>query len=450
MITNRAERRHSAGFLLSGPKMIPSTHASQSLLSMPRPKRVPITGTSSRPGREPVDGLWVLCNNVCNMACPDCFIPITRRPSEARRLPWEDLEGALDHFLASGPRRAKVVTVFGGEPFMDYPLLRRMALRLKRSPYPPLLEIYTNGTLAKPEMVLGLAYPRLRVFVSLDGDKTGNDRYRVFGSRSSRSVHDAVLRGLERLPVESLAVNAVVHPENMDGLLESLDRLSRRGIRTIDMIPDLCRPWAAASIRRLGEFSKEFARYYAGRTEAEDRPPFYSAAVAQAIRVGAAILRGEVWWERCPHLILGCDGNYYACEGSLYEPRGVRVAADVPIGRGRRGEGPDWEARRRFMDEANRFLRRMEAPRCWQAACPVLYYKFARRSGADPAASMDQLHAVSQAFLMPLAELALRLGRQPAFRECYLPGLSDAALVEIETAFRVTTSSRPPSPRRAG
>ena len=72
-----------------------------------------------------VDCLWVLANNVCNMACPDCYAHIARRPAEVHRLSWESLKAGIDMFMGPQVRcpYRKTITVFGGEPFMDFPLL---------------------------------------------------------------------------------------------------------------------------------------------------------------------------------------------------------------------------------------------------------------------------------------------------------------------------------------
>jgi len=378
-------------------------------------------------GRRHVDCLWVLCNNTCNLDCPNCYTPKARRPEEVRRLSWGDLKGAIDHFMGpqiSCPYR-RTITVFGGEPLMDLPLVERAAAYLPRFDKPPVLEVYTNGTLLRPAHLKRLRYDHLQLYVSLDGAREGNDRYRRFWRRAGESVHDKVTAVLDALPLEQVAIHAVVYPGNMDGMLEAIDGWARRGIRTIDLVADFANPWPAPALKRLERFSREFARYYAERLINEGRVPFGCCAIDHAVRSGSALLRGEAWWRHCDQLVLGADGNYYDCEGILYMPY-PRVGGRHGIGRARGGRGPDWQARQRYLDEAVQELGRLGVEDEWFVVCPIMYCKAARLMGSDLSAIVRTAAEISEAFLAPLGRLALDCARHPAFKRRYLDEKLDA------------------------
>lgn len=71
----------------------------------------------------------------------------------------------------------------------------------------------TNGTLITPEIAESLARNRIRVGVSLDGDRGANDRHRR--DRVGRSSYDRVLEGIEILRAAG--------PEVFSGVLATID-----------------------------------------------------------------------------------------------------------------------------------------------------------------------------------------------------------------------------------
>lgn len=389
---------------------------------MPHPYATPPTKTSERQvGPDYVRCLEIFVTNQCNMGCTNCCVSTAQNAKEIKRLEWEDLRPAIDTFMGDeAPYKGRKTVVFaGGETFMNYPLVIQAVRYLQKFPLKPLVEVYTNGTLIKGEWVRELRYHDAKIIFSIDGGKKGNDLYRTFVAGPERSAFDEIMSRLDGLPKDGLATNTIIHPGNLDGIIEALDFFNRSGFGQIDMWIDYLHLWTPEEAARLGTFIGDFADYYVERTEKEGRIPFIVPMINHALHNGTELAAGRNWWKECFRLVLGADGNYYDCEGALLLPY-ERIAESNAVGAPRQDKGVDWAARQAYMDEADLYLERLGADKDWQDVCPRMYYKAMGLMGQDPKHMVENLHRVSRIFLMGLVKLASRLKGEPSFAAAYL------------------------------
>lgn len=116
---------------------------------------------------ENIDTLEVILTAGCNLRCSYCY----QDDKKARRMSWETLQGALDLLLRSRRRRVEVLFL-GGEPLLEFPLIRRAVAYVKQSrPRGQAVRysITTNGTLLGEEEAAFLARHRFEVRLSFDG-----------------------------------------------------------------------------------------------------------------------------------------------------------------------------------------------------------------------------------------------------------------------------------------
>lgn len=160
----------------------------------------------------------------CNLDCLYCsFSPFQegRRNHSAGSMPWSVAKAAIDYFLSHSrllDRRS--LGFYGGEPLLEWPLLKRCVEYARQSPDEENLQINftTNATLITDEIAEFCAKHEIRVQVSLDGPAEAHDACRVFkgdGTGSSR----ATMTGLTRLkkaygndPAKKLSIHAVFGP----------------------------------------------------------------------------------------------------------------------------------------------------------------------------------------------------------------------------------------------
>src|SRR5437867_6639085 len=70
--------------------------------------------------REEVEVLEVILTAGCNLRCTYCY----QNDKKPRRMSWDTLRGALDLLLGSRRREVRVLFL-GGEPLLEFPLIRQ-------------------------------------------------------------------------------------------------------------------------------------------------------------------------------------------------------------------------------------------------------------------------------------------------------------------------------------
>jgi uncharacterized protein len=143
----------------------------------------------------------------CDLACDHCYVYDDPQQAWLRQPPRMDPAVAqlaatriADHSTSHGLSRVTVV-LHGGEPLLLGEARLLPLLAVLRSTIEPVAELdlrlQSNGTLLTRRLCAGLVRHGVKVGVSLDGDRSANDRHRryAFGGSSHRQV----LRGLALL-----------------------------------------------------------------------------------------------------------------------------------------------------------------------------------------------------------------------------------------------------------
>ncbi len=210
----------------------------------------------------PVTHMELFLTRSCDLACPYCFVR-EKPPS-----PGMSLETALEavDFLARESRMARKVgiTFMGGEPLLEYSLLKdflpRARRRLEEAGKEVRFDLTTNGTLLDGEKASFLARQGVHVLVSLDGGRASHDRYRAFpGGEGS---FEKVLKGLEALRrfQPYLGVKTTVMPSEAEALPSNVEFLAGIGIKHFIIGPATGVDWGAkaevlySSFRRIFEW----------------------------------------------------------------------------------------------------------------------------------------------------------------------------------------------------
>lgn len=160
----------------------------------------------------------------CNLACDYCIIyehadrtwrrqPHAMGPATLRQTARRIAEHAARHEL----RRVRIV-LHGGEPLLAGPdavgrLVRTVRTVVQDAGADAEFTVQTNGTLLSTRMLETLAGHRVRVGVSLDGDRQAHDAHRR--TPSGVGSYDRVMAGLFRLSEQ--------FPELYAGLLCTID-----------------------------------------------------------------------------------------------------------------------------------------------------------------------------------------------------------------------------------
>ncbi len=178
----------------------------------------------------------VFLTNRCNLACTYCSSRHLRGERRTRKLDFEQVKRFVD--LVSSDKRfgGTIKLLFsGGEPLLEFGLLRRAVDYIRSRPREFKLSVMTNATLLTPARLDYLVRNKVNVGISLDGFRRVNDLHRKFAAGGG-SVFSSVLRGLgPGFPAERhlsrCRLMSTLTPRTIGGLPGVVDFL-RHGVGT--------------------------------------------------------------------------------------------------------------------------------------------------------------------------------------------------------------------------
>jgi len=145
----------------------------------------------------PIAIVVININKTCNLKCKYCEKEVS---SNNGKMSFNTMKHILDK-LAEFPQTSYNLQFFGGEPLMNFNLIKETVEYCKRIALRTGKEfkfiIQTNATLIDEEIALFLRKNKFKVGVSLDGPQFISDRIRVFPDGSGSYRH--ALKGIEHL-----------------------------------------------------------------------------------------------------------------------------------------------------------------------------------------------------------------------------------------------------------
>jgi uncharacterized protein len=154
----------------------------------------------SPPYPRQISGLTLLTTQRCNMRCTYCYATDGSygAPSEERDMSQTTAFQAIDQLFAlRGNASFLIITFFGGEPLVDFKLVKKVVAYAKQKAASEEVTInfilVTNGTLLTPEVCQTFIDEDIRMVLSLDGDKEINDSVKHYRN----SHYDAVMSNIQ-------------------------------------------------------------------------------------------------------------------------------------------------------------------------------------------------------------------------------------------------------------
>lgn len=128
--------------------------------------------------------LWLIVTRDCNLRCPYCF---SRREymQQGGAMGEATASAAVDFLVThSGPHRDLAIIFFGGEPLLDFPLIRHTVAYARRAARAAGKQadfaITTNGVRLTRQVRRFLIREHFSVMISMDGDRQLQDANRPF------------------------------------------------------------------------------------------------------------------------------------------------------------------------------------------------------------------------------------------------------------------------------
>lgn len=163
--------------------------------------------------------------NGCNLSCDYCFAGRIAMDSMNPETGKRAIDWLYDN-TEGYPENPLIVSFFGGEPLLSFPVLRQLVEYSKpleaRYGKKMIFSVTTNGTLLDDEMLDFFGEHNISVLFSIDGDRDTNDRFRIYknGSSPFDTICKNAIRLLERFP--NVAARMTVTKESIPALASNI------------------------------------------------------------------------------------------------------------------------------------------------------------------------------------------------------------------------------------
>ncbi len=192
-----------------------------------------------------------LCLHVahdCNLRCAYCFAGTGPFGSDRSMMDFSTGQAALDFlFAASGPRKHLEVDYFGGEPLLNFELVRQLSAygKAKAASLGKELKqtLTTNGVLLDQSKIEFLEKEGIYLILSIDGRPEVHDRMRPFaGSKGSYDiVCSAIRKYVQQQSSDTYFVRGTYTRYNLD-FVEDVRHLVEQGFTRLSLEPVVASP----------------------------------------------------------------------------------------------------------------------------------------------------------------------------------------------------------------
>ena len=208
----------------------------------------PMAGELKQRSAGVVKALCLHVAHTCNLNCAYCFASQGKYHGERAVMSFETGKQALDFLVAnSGSRRNLEVDFFGGEPLMNFDVVKQLVAyarsieKEKRKNFR--FTLTTNGMLIDDDVIEFANREMSNVVLSLDGRKEIHDRFRV--DYAGRGSWDQIVPKFQKLVEAREGKNYYMRGTfthaNPD-FLEDIRKMLELGFTELSMEPVVCAP----------------------------------------------------------------------------------------------------------------------------------------------------------------------------------------------------------------
>ncbi len=235
-------------------------------------RNAPLTTRSSTYGgeHEPI-GVKALCVHpvhACNMVCRYCFADQGAFSGVHEWMREETARQAVDFLITqSGERQTLEIDFFGGEPLMNFPLIKKMVsyARSKEQRFDKRFKftVTTNGLLLSDEIIDYLVSEDFAVVMSLDGRPDVHNNYRkdLNGQGTYSTVLDRCQAMIRRMNHKEYYIRGTYTRENLE-FSHDVQHLAEVGFKRISLEPVISNPESSLSIQEddLKKIKEEYIK----------------------------------------------------------------------------------------------------------------------------------------------------------------------------------------------
>ena len=203
-----------------------------------------------------VKALCLHVAHTCNLNCSYCFASQGKYNGERALLSLETGKRALDFLIEnSGTRRNLEVDFFGGEPLMNFDVVKELVkyarVREKEAGKNFRFTLTTNGVLIDDDVIEFANKEMSNVVLSLDGRKEVHDRFRVDfqGKGSFDKIVPKFRKLVEARGNKNYYMRGTFTHHNPD-FLKDIETMLDLGFTELSMEPVVCAPGDPAALTK--------------------------------------------------------------------------------------------------------------------------------------------------------------------------------------------------------
>lgn len=180
--------------------------------------------------------MYIIPNNNCNLMCKYCFIGKLNN-SHPEKMSSDTMKNAVDkfskHLKDIGAEKGEIV-FYGGEPLLNFDLIKECVEYSKIKKYNFKYSIVTNATLITESIADYIRDNKIGIGISIDGPKKINDKNRIF-EKNSASVYDLVINKINLLKSKNVdfGLSITIANEFLDEQEEFIKWLKKLDVKGI-------------------------------------------------------------------------------------------------------------------------------------------------------------------------------------------------------------------------
>jgi len=192
------------------------------------------------------NSLIIILTRKCNLKCKHCFVEKNHRTIK------KDLAFRAIRLFLSLDGEEKKIKFFGGEPFLEYKLLRELIKEVIRNKNKyskdVTISVSTNGILVTPKMLKFLSDNNVEVSLNIDAFKS------IF--------KDWRFKLRQFLKYDNLILNWLISAESVKNLCHDFLEVSALGAKKINLLPAFYVNWTKSQITQLKTQLNLISRFY--------------------------------------------------------------------------------------------------------------------------------------------------------------------------------------------
>ena len=310
-----------------------------------------VKAESSKYGKGKIT-LNYMSSRTCNLGCQYCFAGKGEYGNESckpNQFTYDGYVKGLQKAFEHYPEGVKRIDFFGGEPLLNYQEIKKF-LPLAEKKFEehhmklPDISITTNSTLLTEEVIDFIKKYKIRISLSLDGEKKLNDQARKYKS-GTISVYDKVVQACSNLEAKEVpyAIQATINANHIQNFktgdairwIQEMEKLNYYNISIIPVETDVetLRIQSDEQLRNLDSFTRELTNYFLDKIQNGDTQKIPSLLIMPIIQ-----LAKHKYMRSCTSgqsFIWDTDGKAYPCHMFVNAPEHELGNMEVGLDKGK-------------------------------------------------------------------------------------------------------------------